>query len=175
MGCRHDNGAETHCKTMGDDDNLYVMLPRVKTGISTWSSCSRKSLQEFLENDLGNCLLDEPQDHSFLLPQMPPETIYDAKFQCSQKFQIPGVMSCDMGPETNCKELHCRNNPKECVSRKEPPADGTRCAANMWCYNQTCIPVGQKPQARNGAWGTWEPWSTCSRTRGGNQLQRTRL
>jgi hypothetical protein len=68
MGCKNDDGADTHCKPMDDDGNFYVMSPTVKTGISSWSSCSRKSMKEFLENGLGDCLLDEPQDHSFRLP-----------------------------------------------------------------------------------------------------------
>ena len=167
MGCRHDNGVETDCTPMADDGSLYVMSPNIQIGISSWSSCSRNSMQEFLQNGLGDCLLDEPQDHSFRFPQMPPGAMYDANFQCSQKFRKPGVVSCDMGPEKNCRALHCGYNPKECVSSKQPPADGTHCATNMWCYNQKCIAKGQIPQVRNGAWGTWGPWSTCSRTCGG--------
>jgi len=86
---------------MADDGNSYIMSPGVQMLTSGWSSCSRKSIREFLENGLGDCLLDEPQDHVFRLPQMPPGAMYDANFQCAQRFRIPGVVSCDMGSETN--------------------------------------------------------------------------
>ena len=167
LGCSHDDGEKTHCTPMADDGNTYVMSPNVQMGISRWSSCSRKSMQEFLENGLGDCLLDAPQDHSFQVPEMPPGAMYDANFQCARPFRSPDLVSCDMGPEINCKALHCQDRLKECKSRKHPPADGTPCAANMWCYNQMCVPTGQRPHSRDGAWGTWGPWSTCSRTCGG--------
>lgn len=131
FGSSHDDGKETDCRPVADDGNIYVMSPSVKMGISSWSSCSRKSMQEFLESGRGDCLLDAPQDHSFRLSQIPPGAIYDANLQCAQPFQSPDVVSCDMGPEINCKALHCEDKPQECVSRKQPPADGTPCAANM--------------------------------------------
>jgi hypothetical protein len=102
------------------------------------------------DNDLGDCLLDEPQDNLKFL-----------------EFQNPDVVSCDMGPETNCKALYCEYKPNKCASHVQPSADGTRCAANMWCYNRKCVPIGQRPEARNGEWGAWIPWSECSRTCGG--------
>jgi len=150
FGIGHDDGKETDCTPVADDGNIYVMSPLIKMGISSWSSCSRKSMQEFLESGRGDCLLNVPQDHSFRLPQMPPGAIYDANFQCAQRFHSPNVTSCDMGPEINCKALHCEDRPQKCVSRKQPPADGTPCAANMWCYKKKCVPTGQRPHARNG-------------------------
>ena len=68
FGNSHDDGKETDFTPVADDSNIYVMSPRVKMGISTWSSCSRKSMQEFLESGRGGCLLDAPQDYSFRLP-----------------------------------------------------------------------------------------------------------
>lgn len=156
MGCGHD-GVQSDCMPMADDVNAYVMSPHVQMATSSWSSCSRNSTQDFLESGLGDCLLDEPQDHNFRLPQIPPGPIYEANFQCAQEFQSPDIVSCDMGPETNCKALHCEYKSKVCASHEQPSADGTRCAANMWCYNQKCVPLGQRPHARNGAWGTLGP------------------
>jgi hypothetical protein len=166
MGCEHDDGVHSNCTPMADEVNAYVMSADVQMATSGWSSCSRAFMQEFLENGLGDCLLDEPQDHNFRLPQIPPGVMYDANYQCAQEFKSPDVVSCDMGPETNCKELYCEHKPNKCASYKQPPADGTQCAANMWCYDQKCVPIGQRQRARNGEWGSWGSWSTCSRTCG---------
>jgi hypothetical protein len=52
--------------------------------------------------------------------------MYDVNFQCAQEFHSLDVVSCDTGPETNCKALHCEYKPKECAPNKPPPADGNR-------------------------------------------------
>jgi hypothetical protein len=167
MGCGHDDGIDSECKPFADEVNAHVMSPYVQMATSDWSTCSKKFMQEFLDNGLGDCLLDEPQEHNFKFPEMPPGAMYDANFQCAQEFQNPNVVSCDRGPETNCKSLYCEHKPGKCASHMQPPADGTRCATNKWCYNQKCVPVGQRPEAVNGGWGEWMSWSECSRTCGG--------
>jgi hypothetical protein len=35
----------------------------------------------------------------------------------SARVRDPDVVSCDMGPETNCKALHCEYKPKECITQ----------------------------------------------------------
>jgi len=45
---------------MADNGNRYVMSPYVQMGISHWSSCSRKSMQEFLEKGLGTACWTHP-------------------------------------------------------------------------------------------------------------------
>ena len=47
-------------------------------------------------NDLGKCFLDEPQEHDFKMPEMPPGVVYDATWQCTQIFGTS--KPCDMGP-----------------------------------------------------------------------------
>ncbi|KDR20850.1 A disintegrin and metalloproteinase with thrombospondin motifs 12, partial [Zootermopsis nevadensis] len=167
MGCGHDDKIDSECEPMADKVNAHVMSPYVQMATANWSTCSKKFMQEFLDNGLGDCLLDEPQEYNFNLPDMPPGAMYDANFQCAQDFKIPDTVSCDMGPEANCEALYCEHTPKKCGSHMQPPADGTRCAANKWCYNRKCVPYGLRPQARNGEWGAWTSWSDCSRTCGG--------
>ncbi|XP_021935392.1 A disintegrin and metalloproteinase with thrombospondin motifs 12-like [Zootermopsis nevadensis] len=167
MGCGHDDGVDSECQPMADEVNAHVMSPFVQMATANWSTCSKKFMQEFLDSGLGDCLLDEPQAHNFKFPEMPPGAMYDANFQCGQEFQNPDVVSCDMGPEKNCKALYCEYKPKKCASHMQPPADGTKCGINKWCYNQKCVPVGQRPEAKNGGWGAWTPWSECSRSCGG--------
>ena len=166
LGYGHDDGNGKNCTSKDGNGIPYVMSPRVHVQTSNWSPCSTKSMQKFLENGSGDCLLDAPQDHSFRLTPMPPGAMYDANLQCAQQLGSPDVVSCDMGPETNCRALHCKNKTEKCVSRKQPPADGTPCADKMWCYNHKCVPIGQKPHVRDGEWGTWGQWSPCSRTCG---------
>jgi hypothetical protein len=168
LGAPHDDGGvESQCEPFADEVNAYIMSPNVQSAIAGWSTCSRQAVQEFLDNDLGDCLLDEPQDHNFKFPEMPPGAMYDADFQCIHKFRNPEAVACDKGPDTNCKTLFCQYTPEQCASYGQPAADGTKCAANMWCYNRKCVPIGERPGATNGEWGEWTPWSKCSRTCGG--------
>ncbi|KAJ9585149.1 hypothetical protein L9F63_003040, partial [Diploptera punctata] len=167
MGCGHDNPNDTGCKSNADEFNSHVMSPYVQLATANWSTCSKKFMQEFLEYDLGDCLLDEPQDHNFKTIDMPPGAMYDATFQCRQIFNNPNAEFCDQGPEKNCESLYCKYTSSFCATNKQPPADGTRCGNNMWCYNGNCVPIGERPQAINGEWGDWMAWSECSRTCGG--------
>ncbi|PSN56829.1 hypothetical protein C0J52_08265 [Blattella germanica] len=167
MGCGHDNPDETGCQPNVDEHYSHVMSPYVQLATANWSSCSKKFIQEFLDNDLGDCLLDEPQDHNFKAIDMPPGAMYDATFQCKLTFKSPETEFCDQGPAKNCEVLYCTYAPNSCVTNGQPPADGTKCGNNMWCYNRMCVPIGERPEAVNGGWGDWNTWSECSRTCGG--------
>ncbi|PSN39708.1 hypothetical protein C0J52_17987 [Blattella germanica] len=136
LGSDHDKEEENlpvgECPAMADDYRIHVMSPWSQLATANWSACSKKFITEFLENDLGKCLLDEPQDHSFKIPEMPPGVVYDAIWQCSQLYGPS--KPCDMGPERNCKQLSCETpDGKSCMTNGDPPADGTSCGVNKPC------------------------------------------
>jgi len=36
----------------------------------------------------------------------------------------------------------------------------------QWCFNGECVPVGYRPEAIDGGWGSWSSWAACSRSCG---------
>jgi len=132
MGCGHDDGVESACQPQPDEYYAYVMSPYVQMATLNWSVCSKKFMQEFLDNDLGECLLDEPQDHNFKIPEMPPGAMYDANYQCTQEFQNPNATACDMGPDKTVRHFTARTSPRSAgrtathrpTGRTAPPTCG---------------------------------------------------
>ncbi|XP_065156708.1 A disintegrin and metalloproteinase with thrombospondin motifs 12-like isoform X2 [Atheta coriaria] len=165
MGCSHDTEEISGCKAQADDQSYYVMSPYVHLHTNVWSTCSKTFITTFFDNDLGECLNDEPEISLYKDNNMLPGTIYDAKYQCQMEF--PGSSVCKVSPEKFCDRLLCRTEPGTCMSNGEPPVDGTKCGENKWCYNLKCVEIGERPQAVNGGWGDWGKFSECSRTCGG--------
>ncbi|KAF5307128.1 hypothetical protein FQR65_LT07112 [Abscondita terminalis] len=182
MGCSHDIVEESGCKPKASDDSYYVMSPFVHIYSKEWSTCSKIFMNELFDNNLGECLNNQPQDSIYKETGMLPGAMYDGKYQCNMIF--PGSDLCSVSPQKFCKQLMCQDSPTSCVTNTEPPADGTRCGENkviyfilntfvnsiifivQWCYNTKCIEVGSRPEAINGEWGEWGAWSKCSRTCG---------
>ncbi|KAF5270821.1 hypothetical protein FQA39_LY18869 [Lamprigera yunnana] len=181
MGCSHDTEEESGCKPQDVGGAYYVMSPHVHSHTNIWSTCSRTFMNEFFDNNLGECLNDEPQESLYQETDMLPGTIYDAKYQCNMFF--PGSEPCHVSPEKFCKQLFCKVSPSSCTSNGEPPADGTKCGENkaiyykpyyinrliillQWCYDTKCIEIGTRPAAVNGGWGEFGAWSKCTRSCG---------
>lgn len=88
FGMQHDGDAErgtTKCKTM---EKPQLMAPQINSGAYpfTWSSCSRKSITNFLDSGAGSCLLNHPPKPEELASQMrgfPGEVIsyFNAEFE----------------------------------------------------------------------------------------------
>ncbi|KDR11853.1 A disintegrin and metalloproteinase with thrombospondin motifs 7 [Zootermopsis nevadensis] len=169
LGADHDSEDENappgECPGIVEGYNIHVMSPYSQVSPASWSTCSKKFIAEFFENDLGKCFLDEPQEHNFKFPEMLPGVLYDREWQCIDNF---GPMEpCDHGPDKNCKYLTCRTAGAQECTFIGPPADGTSCGDNKWCFGGKCVVVGVRPNAVNGQWGEWLSWSECSRTCGG--------
>ncbi|XP_071455802.1 A disintegrin and metalloproteinase with thrombospondin motifs 12-like [Hetaerina americana] len=94
MGCSHDDPAVSGCSPQSGKGFSHVMAPYVGMSVDKWSKCSRKYVTELLDNNLGSCLENEPEDHKFELDEdMPPGAVYDADFQCSLTHG-PNTKSC---------------------------------------------------------------------------------
>jgi thrombospondin motif-containing protein 7/thrombospondin motif-containing protein 12 len=169
LGCNHDSDEDNppagECPAKVGDYNIHVMASWSQVSPANWSICSRKFIDEYFDNGLGECLLDEPQDHDFKLPQMPPGVIYDREWQCIDYYGP--TKPCNLSPDRSCKQLSCAPSGYGRCRSKGPPADGTSCGANKWCFGGECVEIGTRPGAINGEWGEWGSWSECSRTCGG--------
>ncbi|XP_072392013.1 A disintegrin and metalloproteinase with thrombospondin motifs 12-like [Diabrotica undecimpunctata] len=165
MGCAHDTEGESACPSQAEDESYYIMAPYVHMFTTRWSTCSRGFMTALFENNLGDCLNDEPEVSIYSMRNALPGTIYDSDAQCDIMF--PGSTTCILEEEEFCATLYCKTEPGSCSSRGEPPADGTKCGNNKWCFHKKCIEIGERPDAVNGGWGPWGSWSSCSRTCGG--------
>ncbi|KAJ8970173.1 hypothetical protein NQ317_016646, partial [Molorchus minor] len=165
MGCSHDKEGESSCAAQDKDESFFVMAPYVHLFTTKWSTCSRGFITALFENGLGDCLNDEPQTSLYQYKNALPGTVYDALAQCELNY--PGSTVCLMNQDKFCESLLCQTSPASCMGNEEPPADGTKCGENKWCYRKQCVEIGSRPEAINGGWGEWGSWSGCSRTCGG--------
>uniref|UniRef100_A0A803VZ13 ADAM metallopeptidase with thrombospondin type 1 motif 9 n=1 Tax=Ficedula albicollis TaxID=59894 RepID=A0A803VZ13_FICAL len=169
------------CKEDGGKNQQHVMAPTLNfyTNPWMWSKCSRKYITEFLDTGYGECLLDEPSSRTYTLPQQLPGLIYDVNKQCELIFG-PGSQVCPY-MQMQCRRLWCINVDgahKGCRTQHTPWADGTECEPGkshlchslvhvQHCRFGMCVPKEREAPVTDGAWGTWSPFGTCSRSCGG--------
>ncbi|KOC66352.1 A disintegrin and metalloproteinase with thrombospondin motifs 7 [Habropoda laboriosa] len=167
LGMSHDVEEENGCPGIIHRGKGYiettVMHPGSVYVTKRWSKCSRNSLKSYIETSLGFCLEDEPQNYEFPRTELLPGVMYDADDQCRLQYNSD-ARHCDLG--ITCEALRCVIPGKGCVSARKPPAEGTRCGENRWCYGMKCLLVGERPGVVDGGWGGWSPWSRCSRSCG---------
>ncbi|XP_037079043.1 A disintegrin and metalloproteinase with thrombospondin motifs 7-like, partial [Pollicipes pollicipes] len=171
FGMNHD-GPGNGCD-QPDGHQQHVMAPNLVNDVTpvVWSKCSRREITKFLDRDWGHCLDDQPTDHEYSYPQVPPGALYNADHQCKLLYG-PAASHCDMG--NVCETLWCRVQGR-CVTELEPAAEGTRCTpldggplANIstWCSAGDCVEMRSRPRAVDGRWGDWGAWGACSRSCG---------
>uniref|UniRef100_A0A8C4W1Y2 ADAM metallopeptidase with thrombospondin type 1 motif 9 n=1 Tax=Gopherus evgoodei TaxID=1825980 RepID=A0A8C4W1Y2_9SAUR len=157
------------CKEDGGKNQQHVMAPTLNfyTNPWMWSKCSRKYITEFLDTGYGECLLDEPVSRTYTLPQQLPGVIYDVNKQCELIFG-PGSQVCPYMMQ--CRRLWCISSDgshKGCRTQHTPWADGTECEPGKHCKFGMCVPKEREVPVTDGAWGSWSPFGSCSRTCGG--------
>ncbi|KAJ3648726.1 hypothetical protein Zmor_020505 [Zophobas morio] len=173
LGMRHDGPlADNDC-----DPASYIMSPTLGSGKITWSACSRRYLQKFLETSQSRCLLDHGSsagqlDHS-AEGALPGER-FDANQQCMLKYGRGSRHSSQQPLDDVCRDLHCERERYTWTSH--PALEGTLCGHNMWCKGGRCIsrgfPVSAAYSAASqtssrieksaGSWSKWKPFSDCA-------------
>ncbi|PSN53910.1 hypothetical protein C0J52_02463 [Blattella germanica] len=179
LGMRHDGPlAENEC-----DPGSYIMSPTLGSGKITWSSCSRRYLQLFLETSQSQCLLDHSSsggqlDHS-AEGTLPGER-FNADQQCMLKYGRGSIHATQQPLDDVCRDLHCQRDRYTWTSH--PALEGTFCGNNKWCRSGRCVgrglsalQAGYSPNQRvDGGWSSDRRFRTCFAEQCGN-VQRTTI
>ncbi|XP_072004868.1 A disintegrin and metalloproteinase with thrombospondin motifs 7 isoform X1 [Engystomops pustulosus] len=162
FGVQHD-GVGNDCEPKGK--RPHIMSPQLlyDTSPLTWSRCSRDYITRFLDRGWGLCLDDPPSKELLDFPSVPPGVLYDVTHQCRLQYGSASTFCKDI--DNVCNSLWC-SVATTCHSKLDAAVDGTTCGHNKWCFGGECIPVGQRPAAVDGAWGSWSSWSPCTRSCG---------
>ncbi|KAG8273250.1 hypothetical protein J6590_025686 [Homalodisca vitripennis] len=86
LSCTHDAPEESGCEPVTAAGDSTIMNPAVQAETSAWSPCSRGFITGLFDSQMGECMLDEPKEHTYPLDEMPPGAFYDADEQCSFLF-----------------------------------------------------------------------------------------
>ncbi|NXJ70597.1 ATS7 metalloproteinase, partial [Rostratula benghalensis] len=162
FGIQHD-GSSNDCEPVGK--RPFIMSPQLlyDTSPLTWSRCSREYITRFLDRGWGLCLDDPPAREVLDFPLVPPGVLYDVGHQCRLQYGPYSTFCDDM--DSVCNTLWCTVG-NTCHSKLDAAVDGTACGENKWCFNGECVPVGYRPEAITGGWGSWSSWASCSRSCG---------
>ncbi|NXT23228.1 ATS7 metalloproteinase, partial [Syrrhaptes paradoxus] len=162
FGIQHD-GSSNDCEPVGK--RPFIMSPQLlyDTSPLTWSRCSREYITRFLDRGWGLCLDDPPAREVLDYPLVPPGVLYDVGHQCRLQYGAYSTFCDDM--DSVCNTLWCTVG-NTCHSKLDAAVDGTACGENKWCFNGECVPVGYRPEAIDGGWGSWSSWAGCSRSCG---------
>uniref|UniRef100_A0A8D2ISN2 ADAM metallopeptidase with thrombospondin type 1 motif 20 n=1 Tax=Varanus komodoensis TaxID=61221 RepID=A0A8D2ISN2_VARKO len=165
------------CKEVGMKHKYHVMAPSLNYHSSpwTWSKCSQKYITEFLDTGYGECLLDKPNGRIYDFQSQLPGFLYDVNKQCELMFG-PGSQVCPYLKQ--CKRLWCTSAEgihNGCRTQHMPLADGTECGHGMHCRHGICVKKETEKLPVDGEWGSWGPYSSCTRTCGGGIKSSVRL
>ncbi|KAH0615384.1 hypothetical protein JD844_004567 [Phrynosoma platyrhinos] len=142
-----------------------------------WSPCSRKQFLAFVSTGQASCTDDLPDLKGSILGGKHPGLYYGADEQCRVAFGA-GASACTFARNDvdTCKVLSCHTNPADkssCTRHFHPLLDGTECGINQWCSRGHCSSLDDLDPI-HGQWGSWTPFSACSRSCGGGVVARWR-
>ncbi|XP_071454884.1 A disintegrin and metalloproteinase with thrombospondin motifs adt-2-like [Hetaerina americana] len=149
------------------DPSSHIMSPTLGSGKITWSHCSRKFLERFLNTAQSSCLFDKPKaptrhlDHS--VGSLLPGERFNADQQCMLKYGR-GSGRAESPGEGVCRDLQCRRDRFTWAS-SHPALEGTDCGITKWCRGGQC--VDRSPQILKGLNDIpveegWSPWTECA-------------
>ncbi|XP_018335694.1 A disintegrin and metalloproteinase with thrombospondin motifs adt-1 [Agrilus planipennis] len=172
LGMRHDGPlADNNC-----DPTSYIMSPTLGSGKITWSPCSKKYLQTFLDTPQSKCLLDHGNSAGQLDHEAEgnlPGERFNADQQCRLKYGKDSKHSPHQPLEDICRDLHCDREKYTWTSH--PALEGTKCGHSMWCRGGKCISRKLNPfkmayasspgalviEKVDGSWSKWKSKGEC--------------
>ena len=137
---------------------------------STLFSLTESQLYLLFSAGFGSCLRNKPRNNLLEVGSEVTKLAgeyFDSSAQCSLVFGA-GSSTCSYMP--SCSRLWCSTPGGEergCKTQHMPWADGTPCGEESWCLRSECVPRTQVRPSKDGAWGDWASWSSCSRSCGG--------
>ncbi|XP_065167157.1 LOW QUALITY PROTEIN: A disintegrin and metalloproteinase with thrombospondin motifs adt-1-like [Atheta coriaria] len=174
LGMRHDGPlADNDC-----DPSSYIMSPTLGSGKITWSSCSRRYLQKFLDTPQSRCLLDHGSSAGQLDHRAEgalPGERFDSDQQCMLKYGRGSRHSSQQPLDDVCRDLHCERERYTWTSH--PALEGTRCGHNLWCRGGRCVLKGTSAnsvyntiqaassarlESIDGGWSNWRAFTDCA-------------
>jgi len=158
LGVGHDS-ASKGCPNLV---NIMSTVFQGGPGSVEWSSCSMKTIQDFLVSSNSVCLDDVPSSTrptpSSVFQSMLPGQQIDADEQCEIQYGV-GYKRCPQR-KTECSSLYCTDDGRNCRSLVFRPLDGTACGFRSWCIKGECVDNGSP--MTNGGWSEWSDYTACT-------------